>query len=1158
MENNTSGLNVQQLTLPKGGGAIKGIGETFQPNSFSGTGNFSIPFSTSPARGHEPEIVLAYNSGAGNSVYGIGFSVAQPSISRRTEKGLPKYDATDVFVFAGSELVPKMKRVNGQWTKDVRRGIITEGKTWNIYSYLPRIEGTFNLIQHWVEQSGNESWWKVTDRNQSILTFGRSAASRIADPNAPSTIFEWLLQDHWDSKGNKIQYTYSAENADGLTNESLDKTEHLNCTNRYLQRIQYGNYFDTNQVEQFAFEVVFDYGERELSDSALAASTASPYNASKPWTARQDAFSSFKSGFEIRTRRICQNILMFHRFAELGNAPCLVHRLKLEYRFSTLNTLKSIERIGYRRKTNGSYDIQKTPTLDLEFSVFNPNASGNFKRLKTSYGDIPGNLDHAQFLPVDLNQEGIEGLLYKTDGGVFYFEPLGEGKYASSKIEDKFPLHKLTPNAITSFVDVSGHGHLDVIVNRDGNASDGFYRKTGNGSWSNFIPFNESVVESTNVFIEQVGLSGNGKTDLLLVEEDRLVFYESLGDEGYASPLYQPKPVDFPSIKRNFREELVAFSNVFGDGLAHRIRVANGQIECWPSLGYGKFGEKIILANAPDFGNDFQINRLFLADVDGSGTMDLIYVEPDRVALYTNLNGNGFSDPVYVNLPESYSDLDQIHFADVLGNGTSCLVFSKNDTQPRHYFYEFVGASLPRNSVTEEVLKPYLLIGTNNNMGAANRVKYASSVKFYLADKKAETPWLKPLPFPVQVIEETISIDEVTGARMVHKFSYHDGFYDHAEKEFRGFAYVESWDTETLEEHQTNYLTNSSGLVPDKLFVPPVYTRTWHHTGLRINTHTLKDQYYKADSLAYNFPENKLAESILMTADEETIRQGYAAMYGQVLRSEVYGLDESRIQQHPYTVFESNISVKLYQERVDQPYAVFTVTPSESIAYHYERDPSDPRIQQEFVLATDEFENVTRSCSIALGRRVNDAKQIYTEQQSIKATATTTNFRNTTTDYWLIGVAYESKSFELVGLGTHENGYCSFAQIEVQVNEALLQQIPYETAFSGSIRQSRMLSWERNYFWNDAQTDASTLGTVPMLALHHHSESAVFSQTFVQQKFNTRLTNTIIQQEGGYSFDAATAHWWNRGLVSFYTNAGSFYQPVRTENTYAPTTSSLR
>ena len=48
---NKSGTASQVIALPKGGGAIKGIGETFQPDLFSGTGNHSIPIAISPGRG---------------------------------------------------------------------------------------------------------------------------------------------------------------------------------------------------------------------------------------------------------------------------------------------------------------------------------------------------------------------------------------------------------------------------------------------------------------------------------------------------------------------------------------------------------------------------------------------------------------------------------------------------------------------------------------------------------------------------------------------------------------------------------------------------------------------------------------------------------------------------------------------------------------------------------------------------------------------------------------------------------------------------------------------------------------------------------------------------------------------------------------------------
>jgi hypothetical protein len=43
-------ITATQLSLPKGGGAIHGIGETFQPDEFTGTASLSLPIPTSPCR----------------------------------------------------------------------------------------------------------------------------------------------------------------------------------------------------------------------------------------------------------------------------------------------------------------------------------------------------------------------------------------------------------------------------------------------------------------------------------------------------------------------------------------------------------------------------------------------------------------------------------------------------------------------------------------------------------------------------------------------------------------------------------------------------------------------------------------------------------------------------------------------------------------------------------------------------------------------------------------------------------------------------------------------------------------------------------------------------------------------------------------------------
>ena len=38
------------ISLPKGGGAIRGIGEKFAANPVTGTGSMSVPIATSPGR----------------------------------------------------------------------------------------------------------------------------------------------------------------------------------------------------------------------------------------------------------------------------------------------------------------------------------------------------------------------------------------------------------------------------------------------------------------------------------------------------------------------------------------------------------------------------------------------------------------------------------------------------------------------------------------------------------------------------------------------------------------------------------------------------------------------------------------------------------------------------------------------------------------------------------------------------------------------------------------------------------------------------------------------------------------------------------------------------------------------------------------------------
>src|ERR1700722_6203827 len=68
------------VSLPKGGGALKGIDEKFTVNAVNGTASLQVGLPLTPGRsGFTPALSLSYNSGSGNSEFGLGWSLGLPS-----------------------------------------------------------------------------------------------------------------------------------------------------------------------------------------------------------------------------------------------------------------------------------------------------------------------------------------------------------------------------------------------------------------------------------------------------------------------------------------------------------------------------------------------------------------------------------------------------------------------------------------------------------------------------------------------------------------------------------------------------------------------------------------------------------------------------------------------------------------------------------------------------------------------------------------------------------------------------------------------------------------------------------------------------------------------------------------------------------------------
>lgn len=423
-------------SLPKGGGAIRGIGEKFAVNPVTGTGSLTVPNVASPGRaGFGPQLSLSYDSGAGNGPFGFGWHMALPSITRKTDKGLPRYlddDESDVFILSGAEdLVPVLDD-NGVRVKKPRT---LHGVSYQVRQYRPRIEGPLARIERWTAIETGISHFRSISRDNVTTLYGFEDDSRIASPADPRAVFSHLICRTFDDKGNIAIYKYVADNGVGVDRSlahEANRTDAVRATQRYLQTIRYGNtlpYFpdwselgpETALPNNWHFQVVFDFGDHATDTPAPLPDGA--------WPVRPDPFSNHRAGFEVRSYRRYQRVLVFHSFEkeEGVGMDCLVR--STDFRYSDQDSpidpknpiytfLTSVTQSGYRRQQSG-YLRRSMPPLEFEYSE--PQVQTDVLALDPeSLSNLPEGLDGSRFQWVDLDGEGLSGILSDFGDGWGY------------------------------------------------------------------------------------------------------------------------------------------------------------------------------------------------------------------------------------------------------------------------------------------------------------------------------------------------------------------------------------------------------------------------------------------------------------------------------------------------------------------------------------------------------------------------------------------------------------------------------------------------------------------------------------------------------------------------------------------------------------------
>jgi len=329
----SSAVSVTPPSLPKGGGALTGMGESLGQAGPTGLASMALPLPITAGRGFAPALSLSYSSGGGNSVFGVGWFCEAMRITRRTSHGVPQYNDADEFLGPNGEVLVKTANTASEPnpTTCSTYGDVKFSQTYSVTRYQPRIEGAFSRLEYWFGNTDDDDFWLLHGSDGSLHLLGKTPAARISDPQATAHTAQWLLEESVSPTGEHVYYSYLAENGDNVDASGRD------CSAmRYLSQVQYGNVDPAPNLYLWSrdkpgvdwyFTLVFDYGERGIDPQMPP-----PFSASATWSARQDPYSRYDYGFEIRVHRLCRQVLMFHHFREeLGEQDTLVSRLLLEY-----------------------------------------------------------------------------------------------------------------------------------------------------------------------------------------------------------------------------------------------------------------------------------------------------------------------------------------------------------------------------------------------------------------------------------------------------------------------------------------------------------------------------------------------------------------------------------------------------------------------------------------------------------------------------------------------------------------------------------------------------------------------------------------------------------------------------------------------------------
>jgi RHS repeat-associated protein len=720
--------------------------KTWSVDASHGTYSDSIPLEVPAFRSITPQLALSYDSSNGNGDLGVGWSLAGAGLIERASpgKGTPRYDASDVYVLEGEELVA--------CTPGSASPSCTTGGT-----HSTKVESFRRIALSGV---GMDSRWTVTAKNGTTEVYAPIRANG-------GDVFSWGLYEVVDTLGNVVTY--------GWTSDELGD---------HLMSIAYGGtvvdlYYEARPDQEFEAigrGTIRTSGRRLTTvDVSVGGSRVRAYQLSYALSA-------------ATSRSLLTTVEQYGTDAKLDGSGRVsggtsLPPITLEYQGDTpafevgnydlaLNNGSSTEYLSMDIDGDGKTDmLELDPVLFGMRQVTWLSDGTDFTPVSEAYGGSTSK--QTQWIPMDIDGDGRSDLveIYSLQGflGRRIWMSTGSGLQEASN--DVLWDTLFVSDAKFFPIDFDGDGLQDLLELSEPN---GLQQRT---VWiSNGEGLSKGAEETFFGFGRRwryfpMDINGDGLTDLLQLSSDFLSWNrEVLLSDGVGFTLASSDEFQFDGgddDDPDSGDKLIVL-DINGDGRADLLQVhatfAATARKVWLSTGDG-FGE-----TSDEAGAWFDRDSWYLAmDVNGDGRSDLVEHNPDSFGFYHRQIWLSAGDSFVAGASDGdvgFNDGTKLMAVDVDGDGLSEMV-------------ELYPAGLVRGRriwrmTTGEY--PDLLASLTNEMGGTTAVSYTPS-----------SAWDNTNNPPLLQTATAVTSDDGRGNVATTTYEYAGGLQDRSHRRFLGF-----------------------------------------------------------------------------------------------------------------------------------------------------------------------------------------------------------------------------------------------------------------------------------------------------------------------------------------------------------------------------------